>query len=404
MNAKILASKFILTRIRSCTKNVSMTHSRYLKPYVATDLTEKVVLIGGPRQVGKTTLALQFLTPSSRKNENYLTWDSLADRPKIRGLQFGPEKTVIFDEIHKYQNWRNLVKAFYDKLYPEKNLIVTGSAKLDFYRRGGDSMLGRYFYFRLHPLSLHEIGYTQGDLDQLLKFGGFPEPFYKESVRFSKRWQNELAEKIVREDVSSLENVKDLSALELLSSVLPSRVGSPLSINSLREELNFSFDTVERWVQVLERLFLVYRVAPFGSPKIRAVKKEKKLYFWNWAFVENQGALWENFVASHLLKYCDFMKDVHGEKLELRFLRDIDGREIDFVVLKNTKPLFAVECKTGETSPSKWASYFRERTSILDFYQVHRGSRDYGSARKDIRVMPFTKFCKEVLLFHSPDD
>lgn len=379
-----------------------MVNRRYLAASISKDILEKVVLIGGPRQVGKTTLALQYLSPAIKTNENYLSWDALADRTRIRQFQFSSEKNVIFDEIHKFKNWRNLVKAFYDKLYPEKNLIVTGSAKLDFYKRGGDSMLGRYFYYRLHPLSLHEVGFTKSDLDRLFHFGGFPEPFYKGDSRFLKRWQNELIEKIVREDVNDLENIKDLSSMELLSTELPNRVGSPLSINSLREDLDVSFATVERWVQILERLFLVYRIMPFGSPKIRAVKKEKKLYFWNWAFVEHEGARWENMVAGHLLKYCDYMKDVHGEKMELRFLRDIDGREIDFVILQSGKPKMAVECKTGERGPSPWALYFKNRVNIPEFYQVHRGSRDYGHATKDIRVLPFTKFCSDILIFKKP--
>ncbi len=380
-----------------------MSYERYLTPYIKADVIEKVVLIGGPRQVGKTTLALQFLTPPQKSHENYLNWDSLSDREKMRQLQFGPGSMIIFDEIHKFKGWRNLVKAFYDKLYPEKNLLVTGSAKLDFYKRGGDSMLGRYFYYRLHPITFHEYGNSKSDLDTLLLFGGFPEPLYKANNRFLKRWQNEIIEKIVREDVNDLENIKDLSAMEILSGALPSRVGSPLSINSLREDLNVSFDTVERWIQILERLFLVYRIMPFDPPRIRAVKKEKKLYFWNWSFVEDEGARWENMVASHLLKYCDFMKDVNGEKMELRFLRDIDGREIDFVILHNGKPKMAVECKTGEKKPCRWAEYFRTRTKIPLFYQVHRGSRDYGQADKNIRVMPLTKFCSEILTLKQQD-
>jgi predicted AAA+ superfamily ATPase len=381
---------------------MSKPHKRYLTNSITMDLGEKVVLLGGPRQVGKTTLALQFLTPSTKKNENYLSWDALADRSKILKFEFSPEQVVIFDEIQKFKNWRNLVKSFYDKLYPEKNLLVTGSAKLDFYKRGGDSMIGRYFYYRLHPLSLHEVGFAASDLDQLLKFGGFPEPFYKGNPRFLKRWQNEIIEKLIREDVKDLENIKDLSSMELLSLALPDRVGSPLSINSLREDLSVSFDTVERWVQILERLFLVFRILPFGAPKIRAVKKERKLYFWNWSFVENPGSRWENLVASHLLKYCDYFKDVHGEKMELRFLRDFDGREIDFVIIQNGRPKMAIECKTGERSPTPWAAYFRTRTNIPEFYQVHQGQRDYGHAHKDIRVMPFTKFCSEILLLKDP--
>lgn len=376
-----------------------MRHDRYLKNYIGQDVFEKVVLIGGPRQVGKTTLSLSFLQLPQKTNPNYLTWDALGDREKIRKFQFAQDPVVIFDEIHKFKGWRNLVKSFYDKLYPEKHLIVTGSAKLDFYKRGGDSMIGRYFYYRLHPFSLHEMNYSNSDLDLLLQFGGFPEPLLKANTRFLNRWKNEVIEKIVREDVNDLENVKDLNSMELLAQALTVRVGSPLSINGLREDLQVSFDTVERWVQILERLFLVYRIAPYGPPRIRAVKKEKKLYFWNWAFVEDEGARWENLVAGHLLKYCDYLKDVHGEKTELRFLRDIDGREIDFVILKNNQPIMAIECKTGEKSASKWANYFRQRTKIPEFYQVHRGQRDFGTSTKDIRVMPFKTFCKEILKF-----
>jgi len=180
--------------------------------------------------------------------------------------------------------------------------------------------------------------------------------------------------------------------IELLVDLLPTKVGSVLSINSLKEDIGVSPNTVSRWIQVLEMIYYCYRIAPYGPPKIRAVKKSNKLYLWDWAEVENPGARFENMVASHLLKYCHFHEDNYGHKMELRFIRDVDLREIDFVVLKNNRPLFAVECKTGERKISPHLYYYKERTSIPQFYQVHMGEKDY--ADQNIRVLPFSTFCK----------
>ena len=192
--------------------------------------------------------------------------------------------------------------------------------------------------------------------------------------------------------------------MELLVSLLPDRVGSLLSVKSLSEDLSVSFATVDRWLTILENLYYCYRIAPYSSPgssKVRAIKKEKKLFLWDWSEVggantESKGERFENMVASHLLKYCHFFEDYYGEKMELRFLRDRDGREVDFVVLKNSQPLFGVECKTGEKQISRHIQYFRERTDIPAFYQVHLGEKDYGN-EAECRVIPFEKFVDRVL-------
>lgn len=189
-----------------------------------------------------------------------------------------------------------------------------------------------------------------------------------------------------------------MSLIDLLLETLPSRVGSPLSVQSLRKELAVSHETVERWISILERLYTVFRIAPFGAPKIRAVKKEQKLYFWDWSQVADPGPRFENLVASHLLKYCHFIEDTEGYAMELRYIRDTDKREVDFVVLRDKKPLFAVECKTGEKAPGPALHYFRERTAIPRFYQVHLGERDYGDEEVSVRVLPFRTFCKELKL------
>jgi len=233
-------------------------------------------------------------------------------------------------------------------------------------------------------------------VEQLLKFGGFPEPFFAGSERFWRRWRREHVYRVMYEDLRDLEQVKEISKLELLLQHLPACVGSPLSVNQLAKLLQVAHASVEKWISVFENLYVTYRVAPFGSPKIRAVKKENKLYFWDWSVIKDSGARFENMVAGHLLKYCHYLEDTEGYNMELRFVRDTDGREVDFVVLQEGKPLFAVECKTGQRNPSKACTYFRERTSIPCYYQVHLGERDYGSAKTGTRVLPFTTFCREL--------
>ncbi len=370
---------------------------RYLKPYIEKDLDKKkMVFLGGPRQVGKTTLALDFLEKHKKlpleQHPAYLSWDLPASKQKILTVDLPPdEPMIVFDEIHKYPRWRNLIKGIYDTYKNEKKFIVTGSAKLDHFRKGGDSLMGRYHYYRLHPLSLREFG---GSADELLKLGGFPEPLYDGTETFWRRWQRERIQKVIYEDLQNLERVKEVSLIELLVNALPDRVGSPLSIKSLREDLEVAHETVSRWIGILETLYLVYRIAPYGSPKIRAVKKEQKLYFWDWSQVAGDGFRFENMVASHLLKYCHFVEDTQGFAMELRFLRDTDGREVDFVVLKDKKPLFAVECKFGEKSLSPRIEYFCHRTPIPYFYQVHLGQRHLKYPASRAEILPFSRLVK----------
>ncbi|MCB9029517.1 MAG: ATP-binding protein [Deltaproteobacteria bacterium] len=357
-----------------------------------------MVFIGGPRQVGKTTLALSLLKNPSKQNPAYLNWDVLEHKQTIRKAEIPAEQDlIILDEIHKFKRWRGLVKGLFDQYHPNKNFIVTGSARLDYYRKGGDSLLGRYHYWRLHPFSVSELG-SSDSIHDLLQYGGFPEPFLKADKRFSRRWNRERLNRIINEDLRDLENVQDLSLIELLVDALPDRVGSQLSLNSLSEDLDVSPRTVDRWVSILERLYLCFRIAPFGSPKIRAVKKTNKLYLWDWSIIEESGIRFENLVASHLLKFCHYTEDREGHKMELRYIRDTDSREIDFVVLKNRQPLFAVECKLNERKLSKHINYFQERTKIPKFYQVHLSDTDFGDPEKGGRLMPFSKFAQELNL------
>lgn len=370
-------------------------HTRYLKKDAAADLKTHMLFVGGPRQVGKTTFALSFLSDPSEKHPAYFNWDDIRVRPGLmRGELPSNQPVVILDEIHKYARWRNMVKGFYDTRKSEQSFIITGSARLDHYSRGGDSLQGRYHGYRLHPFSFPELGgSTARDLDQLLRFGGFPEPFLRGEERFWRRWQRERIHRVVYDDIRDLERVKELSLLELLVEELPPRVGSPLSVKSLKEELDVAHETADRWVSVFERLYVCFRLSPYGAPRVRAVKKEQKLYLWDWSSVPEVGPRFENLVACQLLKYCHFLEDTQGFRMELRFLRDTDKREVDFLVLKDGRPQFAVECKSGEKAANPALFYFRDRIPIPRLYQVHTGTRDFEKA--GVRVLPFPVFCRE---------
>ena len=290
------------------------------------------------------------------------------------------------------------MKGLFDKNRSAVSFIVTGSARLDHYRKGGDSLQGRYHYHRLHPFTALECA-PEPDralVEQLLRFGGFPEPFLRADERFHRRWQREHTARVIHEDLRDLENVREISLLELLLNHLPACVGSPLSVNRLAKLLQVNHASVENWLTIFERLYISYRIPPYGGKRIRAVRKSKKLYFWDWSRVEETGPRFENMVAGHLLKYCHLVEDRDGHAMELRYVRDTDRREIDFVVLRDGCPEFAVECKTGERNISPACRYFRERTDIPRFFQVHLGSKDFGSSVADTRVLPFASFCKEL--------
>ena len=346
--------------------------------------------------MGKTTLCLRFLKPSSEKNPAYLNWDDPIARHNIKTAHFPTDqKTLCFDEIHKFKHWRSLMKGLYDTKKHKFKFLVTGSARLDHYRRGGDSLLGRYRYLRLHPLTLGELSSPDKSTTQsLLKFGGFPEPFFDGTEKNLRLWLKERTYRIINDDIRDLNQVKELNSLELLADALPFRIGSPLSIKNLADDLNVHHATASRWIQILDNIYYSYRIMPYGPPQIRAVKKERKLYLWDWSAIEKLPFRFENMVASHLLKYCHFLEDTEGEKMELRFLRDTDKREIDFVVLKGKKPLFAVECKTGEKNLSPHISYFKSRTKIPRFYQVHLGTR-HTEVNQTTQIIPFWRFCHD---------
>ena len=370
-----------------------MIQDRYNLSEINDDLQKKMVFLSGPRQVGKTTFGLDLLEQNGlKKNQRYLNWDIARDREFIIKEQFpAGSGLLVLDEIHKYTRWRQVVKGLFDGRKEELQILITGSARLDHYRHGGDSLQGRYHFHRMHPLSFAELkAESNSDLNDLLNYSGFPEPFFSGSNKETKRWSREYRSRLIREDLQDLERVKDLALIETLALRLPDLVGSPLSINSVRGDLQVSHKTVDRWIGILENLYLIFRIYPFGAPKIRAVKKEAKHYHFNWSDIKNPGARLENLVACHLLKYCHYLEDTQGREMELRFFRDIDLREVDFVLMEDTKPIHFIEVKTTERKTNKALRYLKLRFPDTKATQIALDSNDDYIDKDGIRHQSIT--------------
>ena len=372
---------------------------RYLSPYALQDLQSKMVFVGGPRQVGKTTMAKDILTrfPSGR----YFNWDFDDDRQDILKKRWTTENTLLFfDELHKFPRWKNWIKGLYDVSRANHSFLVTGSARLDLYRRGGDSLLGRYHYWRLHPFSLDEIpeGLTAREAFQrLMSVGGFPEPFLDNDERAARRWRRERFDRVLREDIRDLSSVRNIQLLSLFLDLLRHRVGGLVTLSNLAADIQVSPKTAGSWLEVLERMYLVFAVRPFTQSLPRAVLKPPKVYFFDTGDpLVDEGERFENLVAASLLKRLQFLEDRDGYRYELRYLRDKEGREVDFVILKENQIDELVEVKWADENISKSLLYYAERLQPRKATQVvARLKRPYDQGKIQVRD-PFSYFRSEV--------
>ncbi len=394
-----------------------MTNKRYLTHVVSEDLNEKMVFIGGPRQVGKTTLATDLISTTCH-NAIYLNWDDLADKETILQKRWSPDNDlIILDEIHKYPFWKTFVKGVFDKQKKRHRFLITGSARLDLYRKGGDSLQGRYFYYRLHPFSAQEVAIgrlnktrpspfdalqfertiDQQVIDALYRFGGFPEPFLKQSQRALGRWQQNRNERLLREDIRELEPVREIGKLAMLHHALPHRAGQLLSLNALKEDVSASYSGVSHWMDILESFYYCYRIYPYTTNTVKSLKKEPKLYLWDWSEVRDEGSRFENMIAGHLLKFCHFLRDYEGLDMQLHFVRDKDKRELDFLVCVADKPWFGVEVKTTDTQIASSLRSLKNIVKVPFVYQVlKKPDVDYEDDH-NIRVMSANKFLSALI-------
>ena len=346
---------------------------RAQKQIIANDLDQKMVVLTGPRQVGKTTLAKSLSTVWP--NLEYLNWDAEKDRKIMLRQEWNRKAALlILDEFHKLKNWKSRIKGVYDTEGIPPRILVTGSARLDIYRRGSDSLAGRYFLHRLHPLSVRELKAQfppHKALEQLMILGGFPEPFFNQSEEFSKRWRKQHLERIVREDIQDLEPVKNISSLFLLVDLLRERVGGRVSYASLAEDLQVSPHTIKHWIQILEHMYIIFIVTPYHRNLARAILKEPKIYFYDTGAVTGDaGAKLENITAVSLKKWINFLEDAKGKDVKLCYVRDKEKREVDFLVEIDKKIDLLIEVKVSDENLSGHLSYFHRKLKARESVQL----------------------------------
>lgn len=372
----------------------------------------KMVFLSGPRQCGKTTLAKAFIPNKNSQlkelERHYFNWD----QAKVKKLWLTEsallaEKAIatgtpilILDEFHKNQKWKNQLKGFYDEFGEHLNIVVTGSAKLNTFQRGADSLLGRFIHFHVLPFSFGELLLPQpmalsefenwlkaprslisspslamqaeNCFQKLFEFGGFPEPYSESSKEIYHIWSQNRIELLIRQDLRDLSNILHIAQIEILASFLPDRVGSPLSIKSLQEDLDGSYSSIQRWLRALSMVYYHFEVKPYSASIPRSLKKEGKYYLFDWRQVENYGPRFENMVAMHLLKFIQYYSDTGQAKLGLHYLRTKDQEEVDFLVTKNNKPLFSVEVKTSSEILEKNYLRFQKHLKVPHFQIINK--------------------------------
>jgi predicted AAA+ superfamily ATPase len=375
---------------------ISRTASSLLRKIIET--YSKMAFLSGPRQVGKTTLARAYQDQFTQSV--YFNWDVVTDQKRLldnpyffEGENRDPAQPflVVLDEIHKYARWKNYLKGAYDRYHKEFRFLVTGSGRLDLFKKGGDSLLGRYFKLPLFPLSVGEIlgasptfaafqqclvdlpaapARSREGYETLYHYSGFPEPFLRGSEEFYRLWSSERKSRLVREDIRNASAIRELSQMEMLSHLIPERVGSPLSLNSLREDIGVAFETVRDWVLLLDQFYYLFQIRPYSKTLARALTKGPKVYLYDWVEIETPGYRFENLVALHLLKAVKTWKASGDKDVALHYLRDKEKRETDFALVLGGHPICLVEAKaTGEALDSSLL-YFQEKLSVPVTVQI----------------------------------
>lgn len=385
----------------------------------------QMIFLSGPRQVGKTTCSK--LIKKNFPNFHYINWENNSHRKLIvQGADAVAEHLnldkitkqkpiVVFDEIHKYRKWKYFIKGFFDVYEEHCQIVVTGSSKLNVYIRGGDSLMGRYFPYHLHPLSIGELAQPvtrekeilppkkipDSKLEKLFDYGGFPEPFVNADKRFYNNWQRLRKQQLIQEDIRALSQIQDFAELEVLMDLLISESGNLLNTSSLSNQLNVAATTVQRWIKTLESFYYSFSIQPWSKNVRRSLRKTPKVYLWDWSIISNKGQKVENFVASHLFKSIQFWTDMGHGDYQLYFLRDKNKREVDFLVTKNKEPWFLVEVKYSQSQPlSPSLQYYHKELKTKHAFQVAFDlpyeNRDCFELNRPI-IVPATTFLSQLV-------
>ncbi len=365
---------------------------------ILADLNKKMVLIVGPRQAGKTWLAKRVAEHFERPV--YLNYDNIMHREQmIEKGWLADTELLILDELHKMPEWKNYLKGLYDTKSAHLKIIVTGSARLDAFKQAGDSLAGRYFVHHLLPFSLSELSQLDQPLDinRLLSRSGFPEPYFSESSVDAKRWRQEYINSLITVDVLDFDNIKNLGAMRTLLTLLQHRVGSPVSYRSLSEDLNIASVTVKKYIDVLESLYIVFRVTPYNKSIARSILKEPKIYFFDTGLVlGDKGAQFENLVAMSLLKSAYARRDYLAEECRVHYLRTKEKKEVDFALVKDGRIERIIEAKYADASLDKNVYYFHQKYSLEATQLVKELTLE--RMVDDISIVKAINFLKELYL------
>lgn len=364
---------------------------RYLDDRVQADLAQKMVFLTGPRQVGKTTLSQQLI---DQQGGQYLNYDVPADRALMRKQLWNPQAPLlVLDEIHKMAGWKAWLKGVYDGKAARQQLLVTGSARLDTFRQSGESLAGRFFGVRLHPLSVREWceqtgAASEAALTHLLERGGFPEPCLAPDKEQAERWRRQYFDGLVRNDVLEFSRIQELNAIRLFAQLLRSRVGSPLSLASMARDLGVSPVTLKKYLDILEALYIVFVVRPWHDNIARATLQTPKVYFYDTGLVEgDDGLRFENLVATALLKQVQWQHDMQGKEVGLHYIRTKDGAEVDFALSEKNQLTHLVECKLSDDKPHRALQRFAlEKAPVQAVQLVRHGRHSYTLGAVQITV------------------
>ena len=352
---------------------------RYLYYNILNDLSNKMVFVTGPRQVGKTYLAKEIM--SEFNSPQYLNYDNIFDRKIIFEQSWKRNADlIVFDEIHKMKDWKLYLKGLFDTRNNKEAILVTGSARLETFRQTGESLAGRYNHLRLNPISVKELSSIISPyeaIETINKFSGFPEPLLnslnniEKAVEFSNRWRNQYYIDLVREDILEFGKLQEIRAIKNLLEMLRHRVGSPISYKGLAEDLQISPTTVKKYIEILESLYIVFLIKPFHKNIARSILKEPKLYFYDSSYIlGDEGIKLENTIAIHLLKHTQYLYDTKGKDISLSYVRTKDNKEVDFVIVENQKPINFIEVKLSDRKISPNLSYFSNKYKNSNFIQL----------------------------------
>ena len=374
----------------------------YIDLWESLSSEKQMIFLSGPRQVGKTTLAK--IIAKGYSNKYYFNWDIISNKKLlIKDPAFfqhinrvdSTKPIVILDEIHKYIQWKNYLKGIYDEFKNEYTFLVSGSGRLDTYQKGGDSLAGRYFKFRLFPFTIAELSkenrgfndFTDNPLkdfdinkkqstkkvwNALFNTGGFPEPFVKGTKAFLTRWSSNYYHQIVREDIRDVSDIRKISSVDLLFSLLPSKVGRPLSINNLAQDIQTAFDSIKSWLTLFESFYLIFRISPWTRKVSRAISKEKKLYLFNYTEIQDKGSMFENMVALELFRAINNWNDYGFGRFTLHFIRNKEKEEVDFLIADNKNPVLLVEAKFSDEAVSKSLLRFQNGKNNILVVTAHQ--------------------------------